>query len=76
MGCSPFRRSLLFALLSNKSLSHSPVDVSFPYTEGKVSMSEGARCESSAIHIGLNKLWRGRKGERREREVGREDERE
>lgn len=45
--------------------SLSPVDVSFPDAEGKVSMSEGARCESSAIHIGLNKLWEGK--ERREK---------
>lgn len=46
-------------------ISLSPVDVSFPDAEGKVSMSEGARCEFSAIHIGLNKLWEGK--ERREK---------
>lgn len=53
--------------------SLSPVDVSFPDAEDKVSMSERARCESSTVHIGLIKLWEGK--ERREKgEGGREKE--
>lgn len=56
--------------------SLSPVDVSFPDTEGKVSMSEGARCESSAIHIGLNKLWEGKERREKGEEGGRRRQRE
>lgn len=59
MSClSPSRRSLLFAPLSNKSLLHSPTDVSFhtlrARTQGLV--SNAARCKSWAVYVTLTKL--------------------